>query len=153
MPILKVLHPELVFSLASGLALVAWIVLAISPEGTRWTRPARLFAGRIVPLLLAVFYVLLFAANGMGDGGYDSIAAVQRLFAMPGALTAGWLHYLAFDLFVGAWIAERAGALGLPHWLVLPLLALTFMFGPAGFLAFALLRPWWQRRHPLPALG
>lgn len=153
MPILKVLHPELVFSLASSLALVAWIVLAISPEGTRWTRPARLFAGRIVPLVLAVFYVLLFAANGMGDGGYDSIAAVQRLFAVPGVLTAGWLHYLAFDLFVGAWIAERAGALGLPHWLVLPLLALTFMFGPAGFLAFALLRPWWQRRRPLPALA
>ena len=153
MPILKVLHPELVFSLASSLALVAWIVLAISPEGTRWARPARLFAGRIVPLVLAVFYVLLFAANGMGDGGYDSIAAVQRLFAVPGVLTAGWLHYLAFDLFVGAWIAERAGALGLPHWLVLPLLALTFMFGPAGFLAFALLRPWWQRRHPLPALA
>lgn len=153
MPILKVLHPELVFSLASSLALVAWIVLAISPEGTRWTRPARLIAGRIVPLVLAVFYVLLFAANGMGDGGYGSIAAVQRLFAVPGVLTAGWLHYLAFDLFVGAWIAERAGALGLPHWLVLPLLALTFMFGPAGFLGFELLRAWWQRRHPTPALA
>ena len=153
MPAFNLLSPGLVFSLASSLALVGWIALAVSPEGTRWTRPARLFAGRIVPLLLAVFYVLLFATNGMGDGGYDSIAAVQRLFAVPGLLTAGWLHYLAFDLFVGTWIAERAGALGVPHWLVLPLLALTFMFGPAGFLAFGLLRPWWQRRHPKPALA
>lgn len=153
MSALTVLRPELVFSLASNLALIAWIALAVSPKDARWVRPARLFAGRIVPLVLAVFYVLLFTANGMGDGGYDSIAAVQRLFAVPGLLTAGWLHYLAFDLFVGAWIAERAGALGLPHWLVLPLLALTFLFGPAGFLAFALLRPWWQRRHPKPALA
>ena len=153
MPTLAALRPDLVFSLASSLALVGWIALAVSPEGARWTRLARLFAGRIVPLVLAVFYVLLFAAHGMGDGGYDSIAAVQRLFAVPALLTAGWLHYLAFDLFVGAWIAERAGALSLPHWLVLPLLALTFMFGPAGFLAFELLRPWWQRRHPKPALA
>ena len=153
MPTLAALRPDLVFSLASSLALVGWIALAVSPEGARWTRLARLFAGRIVPLVLAVFYVLLFAANGMGDGGYASIAAVQRLFAVPALLTAGWLHYLAFDLFVGAWIAERAGALSLPHWLVLPLLALTFMFGPAGFLAFELLRPWWQRRHPKPALA
>jgi hypothetical protein len=147
------LRPELVFSLANGMALVAWIVLAASPEGARWTRPARLLAGRVVPLVLAVFYVLLFAVNGMGDGGYDSIAAVQRLFAVPALLTAGWLHYLAFDLFVGTWIAERAGALGVPHWLVLPLLALTFTFGPAGLLSFALLSPWWQRRHPGPALA
>jgi hypothetical protein len=65
-------------------------------------------------------------------------------------LAAGWLHYLAFDLFVGAWIAERAGALGIPHLLVLPLLLLTFLFGPAGLLAFALLRALWQRRHPAP---
>ena len=63
MSALAVLRPELVFSLASSLALVAWIAMAVSPERARWVRPARLFAGRIVPLVLAVFYVLLFAAN------------------------------------------------------------------------------------------
>ena len=91
-------------------------------------------------------YVVLFAAKGMGDGGYDSLAAVQRLLAVPELLLAGWLHYLAFDLFVGAWIAERAGASGLPHLAVLPLLALTFMFGPAGLLAFALVQAVRARR-------
>jgi hypothetical protein len=110
-------------------------------------------AGRTVPLVFAVAYVLLFAVHGMGDGGYGSLAEVRRLFDVPGLLAAGWLHYLAFDLFVGAWIAERAGALGIPHLLVLPLLLLTFMFGPAGLLAFALLRAVWRGRRevPLPA--
>ncbi len=122
------------------------------PAGVRWAPRVRLVAGRVVPLLLAVVYVLLFASHGMGDGGYDSLAAVQRLLAAPPLLAAGWLHYLAFDLFVGAWIAERAGVLGLPHWLVLPLLALTFMFGPAGLLAFAAVRLLWLRRHPQPVL-
>jgi hypothetical protein len=59
---------------------------------------------------------------------------------VPGLLAAGWVHYLAFDLFVGAWIAERGAALGLPHWQLVPVLLLTFMFGPAGLLAFILLR-------------
>src|SRR4051794_12968624 len=98
--------PEFIFSLANGLALVAWLALAASPYRTARAARARLFAGRIVPLAFAVVYVALFAVHGMGGGGFDSIASVQRLFAVPGVLTAGWLHYLAFDLFVGVWIAE-----------------------------------------------
>ena len=153
MPFVPAIAPDLIFSLSNGLAAAAWLALAASPHGARWAQRARLLAGWVVPLVLAVVYVALFAANGMGDGGYGSIAAVQRLMARPELLTAGWLHYLAFDLFVGAWIAERAGALGLPHLLVLPLLALTFMFGPAGLLAFAVLRRLWLLRHPKPALA
>jgi hypothetical protein len=140
--------PELIFSLASGLAALSWLALAMSPAGARWAARVRWIAGRVVPLILAAVYVLLFAANGMGDGGYGSLAAVQRLLAVPALLTAGWLHYLAFDLFVGAWIADRAGVLGMPHLLVLPLLGLTFLFGPAGLLAFAALRMFWLRRDP-----
>jgi hypothetical protein len=132
--------PDFLFSAASAIAMLSWLALAFSPQGARWTVRVRQVAGYVVPLLFATVYVLLFASKGMGDGGFDSLAAVRRLFAVPELLLAGWLHYLAFDLFVGSWIAERAGALGVPHLLVLPLLALTFLFGPAGLLAFALLR-------------
>lgn len=146
---LSTLTPEAIFQAASSLAALGWLALALSPAGARWTPAARRFAGRWVPLVLAVVYVALFARHGMGEGGYGSLAEVQRLLAVPGLLTAGWLHYLAFDLFVGAWISERAAALGLPHLLVLPLLALTFLFGPAGLLAWAAVRAalaLWQRR-------
>jgi hypothetical protein len=153
MPSLFTTHPELIFSLANMLALVSWLALAVSPYRAPWSARVRLVAGVAVPLVFATVYVVLFAVNGMAGGGFDSIAAVQRLMAVPGLLTAGWLHYLAFDLFVGAWIAERAGVLGLPHLLLLPLLALTFMFGPAGLLAFFGLRLWWSRRQPRPALA
>ncbi|MCB1998632.1 MAG: hypothetical protein KDG57_22610, partial [Rhodoferax sp.] len=43
-----------------------------------------------------------------------------------------------------AWIAGRAAARGWPHLLMLPVYALTFLFGPAGLLAYtvmARLRP------------
>jgi hypothetical protein len=142
--------PDAVFGATSSLAMLGWAALALSPARTRWAGAARLFAGRVVPLLLAVVYVVLFARNGTADGGYGSLAEVQRLFAVPELLTAGWLHYLAFDLFVGAWIAERSAALGLPHLALLPLLALTLVFGPAGLLGFVVLRDllqWWRQRR------
>ena len=142
--------PHVLFPLANGLAMLSWLALAVSPHGARWTPRVRQVAGRVVPLLFAVAYVVLFLAKGMGGGGYDSLAAVQRLFAVPELLLAGWLHYLAFDLFVGAWIADRAGALGLPHLVLLPLLVSTFMFGPAGLLAFALVQAIRFRRSATP---
>ena len=141
----SIVSPDLIFRMANALALVAWVALAASLWIPRRAPGLRLFAGRAVPLAFAVVYVLLFGSHGMGGGGFDSLAAVQRLLAVPALLTAGWLHYLAFDLFVGAWIAEQAGALALPAWLVLPVLALTFLFGPAGLLAFVLLRRAFQR--------
>ncbi|MDM4766234.1 ABA4-like family protein [Pelomonas sp. SE-A7] len=139
------LDPARVFAIGNGLAPLGWLLLVASPYRASWSRWARLVSGRVLPLLLAVAYVALFLHNGMGDGGYGSLDEVRRLLAQPALLTAGWLHYLAFDLFVGSWIAERGGAMGLPHWLIVPLLLLSFLFGPAGLLAFALLRGGWLR--------
>jgi hypothetical protein len=132
-------QPETLFSAAGALATSGWVALALSPTRAPWALPARRYAGRVVPLLLALAYVALIVRH-WGPGGYGSLAEVRALFDVPQLLLAGWLHYLAFDLFVGAWIAERGAALGMPHLLLLPLWLLTFLFGPAGLLAFAVLR-------------
>lgn len=135
------LDPDRVFSLASGLALLGWVALAASPAQARWAPLARRVAGRWLPAALAVVYVAMLATHWRGEGGFGSLAEVRALFQVPGALVAGWVHYLAFDLFVGGWIATRAAELRLPHLLLLPVLLLTFLFGPAGWLAFTLIRP------------
>jgi hypothetical protein len=132
---------DTIFGAAGALAMSGWLALAVSPARTRWAPLARRYAGRAIPLLLAAMYVALIVRH-WGPGGFGSLAEVRALFDVPGLLLAGWLHYLAFDLFVGAWIAERGAALGMPHTLLLPVWALTFLFGPAGLLAFALLRLW-----------
>ncbi len=150
MPASLLLDPDTAFTLGGRLAMIGWLALAVSPYRLPWAARARWFAGRVVPALLALAYVALFAATGMADGGFDSLAAVKRLFDVPALLAAGWLHFLAFDLFVGAWIAERAGALGVPHLLILPVLGLTFLFGPAGLLSYAVMRAAWRPR-PAPA--
>ncbi len=146
--------PDTVFAVASGLALPAWLALAASPPAARWTPWTWRITGRVLPLAYALAYVvLLLTAPAAEGGGFGSIAQVRALFAVDAALAAGWLHYLAFDLFVGTWIARRSAALGLPWLAVVPLLALTFLFGPAGLLAFFALRAVLRPASLRPASG
>jgi hypothetical protein len=114
------------------------------PKIRRFVWPATQFA---IPLAWAALYVVLLA-QGLpeAEGGFDSIEGVRGLFANDSALTAGWLHYLAFDLFVGTWIARDSAERAVHALLVAPCLALTLMFGPAGLLAYFLLRLAFGRR-------
>ena len=132
--------PDLVFSLANGLALLCWLALIASPPSAPWTEKVWLASGRVVPVILSAGYLLLFAVHWRGEGGFGSPAEVRALFDVPGVLVAGWLHYLAFDLFVGVWIAKRSAQIRLSHWAVVPLLLLTFMLGPVGLLTFMSVR-------------
>jgi len=79
---------------------------------------------------------VLAAHWGESAGGFGSLREVAALFANPWLLLAGWIHYLAFDLFVGAWEVRDAAENAVPHWLVIPCLALTFLFGPVGLLSY-----------------
>jgi len=78
-------------------------------------------------------------------GGFDTLANVQQLFTYPEAALAGWVHYLAFDLFIGGIIAKQADEIGLSRLIQIPILLLTFMFGPFGYLLFAITKPVMER--------
>lgn len=130
--------PEQIFALSGPVALLGWVALALSPLAPQGSQ---VVAGLVVPLLLAVAYAGLILGHWAGaEGGFGSLADVAKLFANPWLLLAGWLHYLCFDLFVGAWIVRRAMIEQVAHGFVLPCLALTFLFGPVGYLAFNALR-------------
>jgi membrane protein insertase Oxa1/YidC/SpoIIIJ len=130
--------PEQLFSIANFGALLGWLVLVVAGP-KRWAAP--LVTGAILPLLFAVLYVGLIAAHlGGSSGGFSSLAAVAALFSNPWLLLAGWVHYLAFDLFIGSWQVRDARRKGIPHLLVIPALILTFLFGPAGLLLYFVIR-------------
>jgi hypothetical protein len=125
---------EPIFRIANSVALAGWLVLLANPFVPKF---ARAVSGLAIPLLLAVAYTgLIMAFWSSGQGGFDSLAHVAQLFQSRELLLAGWIHYLAFDLFVGAWIARSAREHGIVLWAVVPCLVLTFLFGPAGFLLF-----------------
>lgn len=130
---------DTLFSIASSLVLPAWLALLLAPTH-RWTQ---LVATWIVPALLAVAYVGLLVAGLRqpgAEGGFGSLDDVAALFSNRQSLLAGWIHFLAFDLFIGAWQARDADRIGLSRSMLVPCLALTFMLGPAGWLLYGVAR-------------
>ncbi|MEX2318059.1 MAG: ABA4-like family protein [Pirellulales bacterium] len=131
------MDPARLFDVVSWIGLPGWLLLAVVPRW-RWTP---LVTACILPSVLAAIYLVLLASNiGTAEGGFGSLSGVKSLFAVDALLLAGWIHYLAFDLFVGSWQVRDAQRVGIRHSWVLPCLVLTLMAGPVGLLAYWILR-------------
>jgi ABA4-like protein len=125
--------PETIFTISNLVAAAGWLVLMLAPRNRQATTAAR----TLIPILLSVGYFGLVALHWGGTrGGFSSLHAVSDLFSNDWLLLAGWIHYLAFDLLVGAWEADDAAARGISRWIVIPCLLLTFLFGPIGWLSY-----------------
>lgn len=132
------MNAETIFSIANTLALAGWILLVFAP---RWNWTRKIVLSGAIPLLLSVAYlVLIVLFFGKSEGGFDSLANVMKLFTNQWAVLAGWIHYLAFDLFVGSWEVKDAQEKGISHWFVIPCLILTLLLGPIGFLLYTVIR-------------
>lgn len=129
---------EAIFAIANNGVIPFWLLLVFAP-GWKWTQVlVHTFA---IPMLLAVLYLYLAVTSfGGGEGNFFSLAGVTAMFSDPYALLAGWVHYLIFDLFVGAWIARDARRHQINHLLVAPCLFFTLMLGPVGLLMYYILR-------------
>ena len=138
---------DMIFGLANAWALLGWVILAFAPKRAVVV-PIVFFA---VAVLLACLYaglIIPLMAGLISDGGpvgrppadFTTLAGVMALFDSPGGATIGWIHYLAFDLIVGIWIARNADAHKISRWLQAPILFFTLMAGPIGLLLYLLLR-------------
>lgn len=137
---------ESLFGYAGQAALVGWLILILLPR--RW--PMLLFVPRfLIPFGLSMLYAGLIFAHvfTVDGGGFGSLAQVKILFGKDELLLAGWVHYLAFDLFIGGWIAVQADKLGIARLLQAPILVTTFMFGPVGLALFMTMRVGYLRKQ------
>jgi hypothetical protein len=130
------LTADQLFQIINPIALVGWLVLIVSILMKKQVWRDQL-AGRFWPLGLSVLYsALIIFFFFKAPGGFDTLANVQLLFTSDWAALAGWTHYLAFDLLIGAWISREVMMRGMSQLLLIVLLPLTFMFGPMGLVAF-----------------
>jgi Domain of unknown function (DUF4281) len=133
---------ELLFSLGNLTAVAGWVLLIFVP---RWRGLAQAMATVAVPAILSVAYTaLIWGWWSRRAGGFGTLAEVHGLLQTPELLLAGWFHYLAFDLFVGGWVARESRREGVPHLVVVPILLLTFLFGPIGYLTSLVVRGVWR---------
>lgn len=132
------------FLLANYWAVAAWIALAFLPRGPK-TLALILYLG--VALLCLAYTVLIVGfltggidPGGPGGGDFTTLKGVMMLFDSPGGATLGWIHYLAFDLFTGMWIARDADQKGFSRIAQFPFLLLTLLVGPVGLFAWLIVR-------------
>ena len=127
--------PTAIFSLSNMLVMPMWILMIFLPS---WKATRFLINFKVIPLVLALIYVIYIFLSLQDGGGLDfgSLGAVMDLFTKEQAVLAGWVHYLAFDLLVGMWMIDQNRVLKIHPLLMAPCLVGTFMLGPIGFLVF-----------------
>src|SRR6266404_5012508 len=130
----------LLFRLSNLLVMPFWALMILLPRW-RWTErilrspfvsaaPALLYAAMVLPRLGTIWPAI----------ARPTIGGVATLLGSPEGATIAWVHFLAFDLFVGRWIFLDSQERRLSPLLMAPVLFLTLMLGPFGFLIYLVLR-------------
>jgi Domain of unknown function (DUF4281) len=138
----------LLFRLSNLLVLPFWALMILLPRW-RWTvrilrsplvsaAPALVYAALVLPRLGAIFPAV----------ARPTLAGVAALLGTPEGATISWVHFLAFDLFIGRWIFLDSQERRLSALLTAPVLFLTLMLGPLGFLIYLVLRAVARSREP-----
>ena len=129
---------ETIFSACGVVAMLGWVGLIFAP-GVVVLRDVIIRV--LIPTFIAITYLwLMFTTTTPDGGGFGSLAEVKVLFSVEALLLAGWIHYLAFDLFVGTWEVADARREGIHHLMVVPCLIATFLAGPAGLLLYFIVK-------------
>lgn len=135
---------ETLYTVANVAVLPAWLMLGIAPEHPL-TR--KLVRSGLYSLAYCVAYVALFVvlvASGRA-GSMARLADIQAGFQTPAFALLGWVHYIAFDLLVGVKVREEANELGKSRLFLAPILFMTLLLGPLGFLLWRIARAFGKR--------
>ena len=131
----------LLFRLSNVLVLPFWALMILLPLW-RWT--ARIMRSPFVSAAPAALYGALVLPR-LGEiwpaVSRPTLSGVATLLGSPAGATIAWVHFLAFDLFVGRWIYLDSQQRRISALLIAPVLFLTLMLGPAGFLLYLIVRP------------
>ncbi len=130
---------DTVFSLSSLLVLPFWLLMIFAPN---WQTTKRLIASPLIILAPALLYAVLVLPQLLELLPVLANPDLQKLGALlttPQGATIAWVHFLAFDLFVGRWAYLDNFERRL-HPVLMGLVLLTvLMFGPFGFVLYLLI--------------
>jgi hypothetical protein len=133
-------YMSLLFRLSNVLVVPFWTLMVLLP-GWRWTSrimrspfvsaaPAALYGALVLPRLAEIWPAV----------SRPTLGGVVAIFGSPAGATIAWVHFLAFDLFIGRWIYLDSQERRISAGLMAPVLFLTLMLGPAGFLFYLAVR-------------
>jgi hypothetical protein len=122
------------FSFANSYAFLGWFLLFSAPN---WKHTQTIVKYGILIVLGLIYSVLVLKGiQNFNISDFSTLSNVKKLFSQEEALLAGWIHYLCFDLFVGAYIVRKSIELKINRLIYSLILPFTFMFGPIGLVLF-----------------
>lgn len=132
------------FNIVFYLAAPFWLLMIAAPT---WSRTRRIVSSPLIALPAAAVYAVVVIPNlgellpAVANPSPEGIAAA---LSTPAGVAAGWAHFIAFDLFVGRWKYLDARERGVHPLVMAPVLVLTILLGPLGFIAYLGVRalPW-----------
>ena len=131
---------DTVFRFSNFLVSPFWALMILLP---RWRWTERILRSPLVSVTPAALYATLTFPR-LGEIwpaiARPTLNGVAALLGSPAGATIAWVHFLAFDLFVGRWVYLDSRERQVSPWLMAPLLFLTLMLGPAGLLLYLALR-------------
>ena len=130
---------ETIFNVFNTGILFFWLALMVFPK-SKFTQKITDFPW--VPLVIAFGYIyFLSTTEGTFSADFSSLSGLTQMFqnANPQGVAAGWLHYLAFDFWVGCWMLKDSQKKQIKHVFVLLPMLCTFMLGPVGIIIYSFL--------------
>jgi hypothetical protein len=134
---------DTLFQFVTLLPLPFWFLMIVLPH---WRGTQKVMRGRLAVMpLLAAYAVLAVPQLPVIVPVFVRVEPLRigdltRLLAKPEIALVAWIHFLAFDLFVGRWIYRDGGERGIGAGPMAAVLLLTFLLGPLGLLLYLLLR-------------
>ncbi len=128
------MHAE--FQTSNLLVMPFWALMILAP---RWVWTRRIIGSPLVILPAALLYAGLVLPNipallpAIANPNLTGIAA---LLGTPQGATIAWVHFLAFDLFVGRWAYLDSLKSSINVFVMAVVLFLILMFGPLGFAVY-----------------
>lgn len=128
---------DVLFWFSSLYILPFWVMMWFAPTSERTAALLRNEWVYLGPLAVAYAFAVLpnivdiFILLGTQMPTPD---IVVEMFDDREVILIGWLHFLAFDLFVGRWTWERMVAAEKPMYISTPVLILSMMVAPLGAL-------------------
>jgi putative copper export protein len=138
---------DMIFEWANLYAMLCWAFLAFAPRREQIV-PYLFYAGCGVLALTYAGLIVSLMTGLISDGGapggpsadFTTLAGIMAIFDTPGGATIGWIHYLAFDLFIGIWAARNADRRQINRIIQVPILFFILMVGPLGLTLYLVLR-------------
>ena len=129
---------EIIFNIYNTGILIFWLFLLVFPK-SKLTQKMTNFPW--IPLVIAFGYIYFLGTSDIiFSVDFSSLSGLTEMFqnSNPRGVAAGWLHYLAFDFWVGCWILRDSQKKGVKHaFIIFPMLC-TFMLGPVGIIIYTL---------------